>query len=71
MAQVRQATKQSISCIFSEHMRANKHTLKSQSSLYEVGYLKWKSEFEVRQATKHTRNVMVVPGCNLVAGLGG
>jgi hypothetical protein len=57
MAQVTQATKQSISCIFSQHMRANKHTLKSQTTLYEVRYLKWESEFEVAQATKHTHSI--------------
>jgi hypothetical protein len=33
MAQVTQATKQSISCIFSQHMRANKHTPKISNQL--------------------------------------
>jgi hypothetical protein len=47
MAPLTQATKRSMSCIFSQHMRANKHTPKSQTSLYEVGYLKWESKSEV------------------------
>jgi hypothetical protein len=56
-APVTQATKQSISCNFSQPMRANKHTPKSQTSLYEVGYLKWESKSEVVQATKHTLSI--------------
>jgi hypothetical protein len=38
-------------------MRANKHTLESQTTLYEVRYLKWESKFEVAQATKHTHSI--------------
>jgi hypothetical protein len=64
MAQVIQATKQSISASSPNTCKLTNRPLKSETSLYDLRYLRWKSKSEQLQATKHTLRTCLVARAN-------
>jgi hypothetical protein len=69
MAQVIQATKQSISASSLNTCRLTNTPLKSETSLYDLRYLRWESNSEQIQATKHTLSAPGHASCAWTCGV--